>query len=230
MNDPDDVNPLSATYAVDQHVIQLNEARYLAYRKILLALGACFITAIVFIVSETWIWTGGLLLAFSWLFRSIQTLRIVNLEIRDQERNAGRSLKSSLPTWIAVCLVLSVPLAVILGVQAFKVYNPSMMAKIINQPYLDSPATFEPSESDGSASGLKWYYGVQVVLPQACDVLTLNWHTENENSESLKNYTNTYSPVSQGLIMGESNQLIFGTEYDVSVDEKYFIPDAVSCD
>lgn len=230
MNYSDDHASQATNYALNEHVVQLNEARYLASRKILFALGACFIVAIIFISSKTWIWTGGLVLAFSGLFRAVQTLRMVNSEIRQQEKVAGHSLKSALPTWITIGLVLAVPVAIMLGAQALNVYNPSIFAKVTNQPYLDNPATFDPSESDGASSGLKWYSGVQVVLPQSCDILTLNWHTENENSESLGNYTNTYSPVSQGLIMGESNQLIFGTNYDLSADEKYFVPDTVACD
>jgi hypothetical protein len=209
------------------NAFDLNQERFAAWRTLLLALGSCAIVALVFISTKTWIWTGGLLLAGSWVFRSVKSLREANAQLVAQERLTGSALKAPLPTWIKACSMLAVPVIAVLGIQALNQYDPSILASAGNQPYLDSPPSFQPTDAEGNASDFRWYAGAQVVLPDVCSVLTLNWHTEDKSSNEISNYSNKFN---SGLLMDSSNRLVFGTNADVSDTEVYFVPDSVSCD
>ena len=113
--------------SIEEIADSLNAERIAAWRKVLLAIGSCAIVALVFVVTKTWIWTGGLLLAGSWVFRSVRLLRAANNELVEFENSTGTAFKASLPTWMKVSIALAIPGTVILGLQAVTVYDPSIL-------------------------------------------------------------------------------------------------------
>jgi hypothetical protein len=224
----------SATY-LTYEIRMLNDARISAWKSIFMATGFCAIVAVVYIFSKSLIWTGGLLLAATWVWRSIGSLRVANAAISAEEVRSGKALKEPLPIWIIMGLVLGAPLTVILGAIAFNTYDPTLFGQ--GSTSADSSAydsssteptvvkTFDLTEQELSDSGLTWSLGLEVWVPSVCNELTIYWHTEDQDGNSYTNFSDKYS----NLTLGETNRLYMGTNEALAEPEKFFVPDSAQC-
>lgn len=141
MDEANEASDFFSSASIQEAADSLNAARIDAWRKVLLAVGSCALVALVFVSTKTWIWTGGLLLAGSWLFRSVVTLRTANKNLVEFETSTGTAFKAPLPTWIKVSVALAIPATLVLGAQAVTIYDPSILGlpnnAVAADPYLN---------------------------------------------------------------------------------------------
>lgn len=137
---------------------QINASRHRAWRSILLALAVTGIVGIVYIYSQTLVWTGGLLLSGGWLWNSIKNLRTANNELANIETEHLVSLKSPLPTPMKIGLILGTPVLAFLALGALTTYDPSLLetdstyTSDSNNSYSSSTDTWSTSTDTSTSS------------------------------------------------------------------------------
>lgn len=137
---------------VPQNMDEFNAIRQSAWRSILLATASCAAVAIVYIFSQSLVWTGGLLLAVGWIWRSSQALREANQEIVFEEKRTGLALKQPLPSWMTGSLVLGIPLTLVLGASALNTYDPYLFGGNAGSNYssTDNTGLYSPEPEENT--------------------------------------------------------------------------------
>lgn len=243
MNDLPNLGPGSNSIAGPQNIEELHEIRLSAWRSIVLATASCAAVAVVYIFSKSLVWTGGLLLAAGWIWKSFLELRVANQEIISEEKRTGLALMQPLPSWINVSLVLGIPLTLVLGASALNTYDPYLFGGSSSSSGGSSSSsggssssqaddltpsvieTVELTDEELEYSTFEWSVGVNVWVPEVCNKLTVYWHSEDDFGNVFEEYYNWYDD----LLLGQVNELFMGTDDSISEEETSFLADRAEC-
>jgi hypothetical protein len=217
----------------EPNVDWLNELRRKVWREILIAIPIITAQLILYSVTTEVFWFLLIGPTLIWLFRKVKYLGNINTELTQLEEAEEIAFRTELPVTTKLVLAFGIPIAVVASVLAANTYDPELLgvdneaiAAETKTPYHpDLLGTVKLSPEQEAESTWENSTGVSVWLPEVCDLLVIEWHTENLQEEEISNFTQIfYYPGSM-----ETKTLIIGTDNQLSDRENRLIADAASC-
>ena len=225
--------PEVETFDIDAYIDELNEARRKTWREILLAIPVITAELILYSVTTELFWFLLIVPTLIWLFRKASYLGNINTELTQLEEAEEIAFRTELPVSTKLMLAFGIPIAVVASVLAANTYDPELLgvdnaalAAETKTPYhADLLGTVKLSPEQEAEATWENSIGVSVWLPEVCDLLVIEWHTENLQEEEISNFTQVfYYPGSM-----ETKTLIIGTDNQLSYLERRLIADGASC-
>ena len=202
----------------------MNATRVQAWKGILYASLAVLGAFFALLVSESVIWTGGLLLAALWVVRAISSLLRVNRHAHEVQARYGVNLLAPLPTWLKISNILLIPFAgtlALVGVVAF--LDPPTVGYT---PTAEIIRMVEPTEADALAAGYEYYSAVEVeIIGGTCAELVIDSSVVLESTDELiTTFQNYEYDVPEGL-----HSFVIGTDDSSSDYGDTFVVDDAYC-
>jgi len=206
-----------------ERILMLNAVRLKAYKNIFFAVLSLAAVGAVYLATQSLVWTGGILLAGSWLWNSYRTFRVTSAQLGSYEILANMSLKEPVPTALKLGIVIGVPAALILGVSALGSYDPSLVPWGQAQPTIVE--MYVPSDSE-NVNNYSHYSGVVLDIPSECSALTISGKIEDSAKNEIGSYVNEFD--STQISATTSAHLVVGTNESIP-DGSYITVNEALC-
>jgi hypothetical protein len=220
-------------YDPELNVDWLNELRRKVWREILIAIPIITAQLILYSVTTEVFWFALIGPTLVWLFLKARELGNINSTLTSLEVAEGIALRTELSVATKMMLVFGVPIAVVAVILAANTYDPELLgidneslSEQTQSPYFpELLGTVKLSSEQQAEATWQTSAGVSVWLPEECDLLVVDWHTENRQEEEMSYFTQVFAyPGSL-----EIKTLIIGTDNQLSDRESILIADTVEC-